>query len=376
MAAPVRLSEQDIHSRQGLSCIDCHGGDATSEDEDESMDEDEGFIGMPDKEEVSHFCGRCHSDANYIRRYNPALRVDQVALYRTSVHGQQLLEQGDQKVATCIDCHGAHGILPGNDPRSPVYGTNVPQTCGKCHSDPIFMKEYGIPTDQYEQYRKSVHGRPLLEEGDLAAPACNDCHGNHGATPPGVKSLANVCGQCHPINNQLVNQSPHQPAFEKLGIAACEVCHNHHNIESPSDEMVGTQPPAICLKCHRQDKWPKGWVAAQTIRASLDSLVDQHRAAEELVRRAERKGMEVGEALFDLNEAAGRLTRTRSVLHSFALEKVTGVSNEGIKFAIEASQKGQTALDELQFRRKGLGLSLLVIVVLGVALFMKIRSLD
>ena len=49
--------------------------------------------------------------------------------------------------------------------------------------------------------------------------------------------------------------------------------------------------------------------------------------------------------------------------------------NEGMEFALKASQKGQAALAELQFRRKGLGLSLVVIVVLGVALLIKIRTL-
>jgi len=374
LVAPVRLMEQDIHSRQGLSCVDCHGGDATSDDEDESMDEDRGFVGVPDKGEVPGFCGRCHSDAEYIRQYNPSLRVDQVALYRTSVHGQRLLEEGDEKVASCVDCHGSHGILLPSDPRSTVHAANVPQMCGTCHNDPIYMREYGIPTDQYEKYRKSVHGRPLLEEGELGAPACNDCHGNHGAMPPGVKSLANVCGQCHSLNNELVAQSPHYPAFERLGIAACESCHNHHDVESPSDEMVGSEPPAVCARCHRRDKWPRGWEMARTMRAVLDSLVDQHGKAEALVRRAERAGMEVGEALFELNEAAGQLTKTRSVLHSFDLDQVVEVSNEGRELFLSAGDKGKAALDELQFRRKGLGLSLVVIVILGGALYMKIRT--
>ena len=376
LAAPTGHLDQDVHRRRGLSCADCHGGDAASEDPDESMDEDNGFLGVPTKEEIPGLCGRCHSDASYIRRFNPALRVDQVTLFRTSVHGQRLAGAGDQKVAACADCHGAHGILPGNDPRSPVYAANVPQTCGRCHSDPVYMREYGIPTDQYEKYRKSVHGRPLLEEGDTAAPACNDCHGNHGATPPGVSSLANVCGQCHPINNNLVNQSPHRTAFEKLGLAACETCHSHHGIEVPGDAMVGGEAPAVCANCHRPDKWPKGWAGARAIRAALDSLVERHRKAEVTIRRAERAGMEVGEALFDLNEVAGRLTKTRSVLHSFDPEKVREVSDEGTELATKAERAGHAALAELQFRRRGLGLSLVVIVVLGVGLVIKIRGLN
>ena len=54
-----------------------------------------------------------------------------------------------------------------------------------------------LDTTNIEQWRQSVHGQALLEKGDLTAPACNDCHGNHGAMPPGVDSVANACGTCH-----------------------------------------------------------------------------------------------------------------------------------------------------------------------------------
>ena len=375
LAAPAKLMGQDIHTRQGFSCVDCHGGDATKDDEDASMDEAKGYIGKPGKAKVIELCGKCHSDGAFIGHYNPKLRVDQVALYQTSVHGKRLKE-GDTKVAVCVDCHGAHGILPISDPRAPVYASNVPKTCSRCHSDPTYMKEYGIPTDQFEKYRLSVHGRPLLEKGELGAPACNDCHGNHGATPPGVSSLANVCGQCHPSNNEMVNQSPHKEAFEKLGIAACLTCHSNHDIQKPSDEMVGQETPAVCIRCHGPDKRPKGFAGAGAIRASLDTLNNQYHAAEILVQRAERAGMEVGDALFDLHEAAGSITKTRSTLHFFNPAKVEEVRKEGTELVNKASQKGQAALDELEFRRKGLALSLVVIIGLGLALFVKIRNID
>lgn len=375
LVAPAKLMELDIHNRQGFSCVNCHGGDATVDDEDESMDEAKGFIGKPSRAKVIELCGKCHSDGAFIGHYNPALRVDQVALYHTSVHGKKLAA-GDTKVAVCVDCHGAHGILPANDPRSPTYATNVPKTCSRCHSDAVYMKSYGIPTDQFEKYSQSVHGRPLLEKGELGAPACNDCHGNHGATPPGVSSLANVCGQCHPINNELVNQSPHKAAFEKMGIAACETCHSHHDIHSPSDEMVGQEAPAICIRCHGPDQRPKGFAGAGAIRASLDSLNNHYRAAEVLVRHAERAGMEVGDAIFDLHEAAGSITKSRSTLHTFDPAKVEEVRVAGTELAGKASQKAQAALEELEFRRKGLALSLVVIIGLGLALFVRIRDID
>ena len=49
-----------------------------------------------------------------MKHFNPSERVDQLAEYRTSGHGKTLL-RGDESVATCVSCHGAHGILPVKD---------------------------------------------------------------------------------------------------------------------------------------------------------------------------------------------------------------------------------------------------------------------
>ncbi len=390
LAAPVHLIEQDAHTRQNLSCADCHGGDPTTQDEDASMWDAEDFLGAPSRDEIPGFCGRCHSDAALIRQYNPSLRIDQEALYETSFHGR-LLREGDNQVATCVSCHGAHGILASSDPRSLVYPANVPSTCGTCHSDAEYMSAYDIPTDQQAKYSTSVHGRPLLD-GDLTAPACNDCHGNHGATPPGVSSLANVCGQCHPTMSSLINESPHRPAFEKLGIAACTTCHSHHDIATPTDDMVGTHASSICARCHspearsmtiaagqgqiRSEALERGWGGAAAIRTGFDRLRTMHALADSVVRRAERAGMSVEDALYDINEAHGRLTKARSVLHSFTPDRVLEVTEEGVALAEQAHAGGLQALDDLDYRRQGLAMSLIVIAVLGLALYAKIRDLD
>jgi len=34
-------------------------------------------------------CGSCHADVNYMTRFNPSLRTDQLAQYHISVHGIQ-----------------------------------------------------------------------------------------------------------------------------------------------------------------------------------------------------------------------------------------------------------------------------------------------
>ena len=73
------------------------------------MSKAHGFIGVPPRTAVPKLCARCHSDPNFMRKYNPSERVDQDAEYETSIHGQRLAK-GDDKGATCIDCHGVHDI--------------------------------------------------------------------------------------------------------------------------------------------------------------------------------------------------------------------------------------------------------------------------
>ena len=162
-------------------------------------------------------CAKCHSDAAFMRDYNPALPIDQVEKYRTSVHGK-LNANGDPHPAECASCHGSHEIRGTKDTKSSVYATNIPERCSSCHSNDNTMKKYNIPTDQFAKFSKSVHGKALLERHDVGAPACNDCHGNHGATPPGVESVSKVCGTCHALNADLFSASPHKKAFDEHGL--------------------------------------------------------------------------------------------------------------------------------------------------------------
>ena len=73
------------------------------------MSKAKGFIGKPKRTAIPQFCAKCHSNPDFMRRYKPQQRVDQFELYKTSVHGK-LLAEGDETVATCIDCHSVHDI--------------------------------------------------------------------------------------------------------------------------------------------------------------------------------------------------------------------------------------------------------------------------
>ncbi len=329
----VELHAGSVHADAGLSCHDCHGGNpdpALAADAAAAMDpgfEPHPYVGAPLRSEVPGFCGRCHSDPVYMRRFAPAARVDQEREYWTSQHGVAL-RRGDPDVATCVDCHGDHAILAVGDPSSAVFPKRVAETCASCHADPERMQGHRhadgrpLPIDQYALWQRSVHAAALLESEDLSAPTCNDCHGNHAAAPPEVTSIAQVCGHCHLREARLFRRSPKAEGLERHnaflasvgaeGCAACHadpepqaalrgihslgqcgVCHGNHAVVRPTVAMLSPLPDTPCAFCHEGPRpdWEAVWggeEAAERFRAVRSGLLAS----------AEALGLE-GDARFD-----------------------------------------------------------------------------
>lgn len=370
---PARSIKDDIHLSKGLSCNDCHGGDPTQSDKVAAKDPRKGYLGRPRMVDIPAFCGKCHNDASFMKKFNPALRVDQEKEYSTSVHGK-LLKAGNEKVATCISCHGVHGIRAVNDALSSVYPLNVAETCAKCHGQAERMAEFKIPTDQYTKYKKSVHAKALYERQDLSAPTCNDCHGNHGAAPPGITSVANVCGQCHARQAELFQASVHKAAFDNKGLGECITCHNNHEIMAPTDALLGTAEGAVCISCHKPGD--KGFVAAAEMRSGIDGLLGRIERSKEILDRAERAGMEVSKPKFDLREAIDGVTHARVLIHTSSPAEVNKVIAPSVEIAGKTHQAGVDALAELNYRRKGLVVSLFFILFLAVLVYLKLRDIE
>ena len=502
----------DVHRAAGLGCEDCHGGDASpqvAEDFEASMSPGSGYRPPPGRLEVADFCGGCHGDAAYMKQFDPQARVDQLVEYRTSVHGKRNAA-GDPVPATCTDCHGTHGIRPVSSPNAAVYAVNVPATCAGCHADAERMAPYGLATDQYDRYMESMHALVLTELGDTAAPACNDCHGNHGAAPPGVQSVANICGQCHGREAALFRASFKRDLFEMLEVPECTVCHDHHRVlhptpelfhagsapttthgeiasleplvveigpldagetaeivwltvlrphfaaddkrlaheveisvagipplildathrpgESPGSEPVrqeagglmatlsvepmsgtplasgdalrfrlelsaaggaagglvvrdvsgaGVQPVAgsACLTCHSPGD--ECDVASEKMYGSLVGLEQELRGAAGVLHQAEVAGMEVGQPRFLLkSEGTTAAVEARALIHAFDPDRLLERTEEGRGVGATVLEAARGALEELQFRRKGLGVSLILVALVAVGLFLKIRQLD
>ncbi len=372
LTAPTQPFPHDVHAEKGLTCASCHGGDPTSMDVRVAMSPAKGFRGKPSRSEIPSFCGRCHSDAAYMHEFNPRVRTDQVAQYSTSQHGR-LLQRGDQRVATCINCHSVHDIKLVSDPTSPVYPLNIPATCGKCHSDKEYLAGYDLPShSQVADYQKSVHYQALTEQGDLSAPTCITCHGSHGATPPGVRSVAEVCGTCHTNNQQLFAKSPHQAAFAALGAPGCMQCHGNHAVVRSTEEVLAPGPQSVCLTCHAADD--NGAKRAQEMADSIRSLDSQIHQAREILEQADRLGMEVSAATAELTNAHSHLVMARTEIHSLDQSRVSQQVEEGRKIAAQVAEEGKGKLAEVQTRRKGLAVSSVFILVVVVSLYFYIRE--
>ncbi len=422
----------DIHFQNGVSCADCHGGDPSAEDMEAAMNPAKGFLGKPKPADIPAVCGtchgdmqedfekgihgtglknsskgpqcvschgihnilpvknqlspvsasnvtktcaKCHSSADYMKQFNPGLPVDQYEKYRTSVHGKRNAE-GDVKVATCVSCHSNHLIFAVKDPRSPVSAMKIPSTCAHCHNNTKYMAEYKIPTNQFDDYGKSVHGIALLKNSDLSAPACNSCHGNHGAAPPGVESVSSVCGQCHQTNAELYDKSVHHAVFQQQSLPGCVVCHSNHLVKPPTDAMIDFHPDSLCGSCHSDQPEDKAAPVIRSMRATLEGLTKGQAEAEQVLNQAEQLGMDVAETKYSLKDVNQSLIEARVKVHSFGKEPVSESAAPGLKVIGQAKEAGHAAIKEYYFRRKGLGVSTLLLTFVVVLLYLKIRQIE
>ena len=212
-----------------------------------------------------------------------------------------------------------------------------------------------------------------MKKGDLGAPSCNNCHGNHGAVPPAIGSVANACGTCHGKIAELFTTTRMKHRFVAEDLPGCATCHHSHAIQPPSDKMVGMEEGAVCITCHANGKFGAtlaGADAAKTIRHGLDELTHQIAHARATVAEAERLGMEVSGPRYDLRNALNALTNARTLLHSFQVKPVQGALADGQSVATKVQDKADQALQEYTARRIWLAASLVpIFVVIGLLLF-------
>lgn len=413
---------KSVHAE--LQCLECHGGAAKYEldaatikaltDPDLTkkgeprFDHGTAFRGKPKRADIPEACGTCHAD---VERMNPyGLRTDQLARYWTSNHGKALKKDGELRVAVCTDCHGVHTILSGKDPKSSTYPTHIPDLCGKCHGDRKLMSDFDLPPEIVGEYKASVHGKLLLEQGDTGAPTCVTCHGNHSAMPPGFATVGAVCGQCHQAAAENFQKSIHASAE---GFKGCVQCHgggeNRHfhyieRITNPSGVMIQryehllkTQPhpspeqvteaihPApkdiimrtisTCTDCHDD-------LADDESLKKLFYLLDKIQAAErDYVKTASRldevsKGVLLVEAeQFKFQDAKTQLIELAPLQHTLDNDKVSAKVADLTKVCDEVNGELDSAERGLRARHEALWPIWVFAVLFSIALYVKFKQL-
>jgi cytochrome b subunit of formate dehydrogenase len=221
-----------IHG-MAFTCVDCHSDIKQSPHET-----------TPAKVN----CAQCHADA--------------VQKYDAGFHSKSL-HNGGTKAARCADCHGnVHEVVPSSDPKSRVFRTNIPTTCGSCHGQKFVMEGSGISEKPFASYQESVHGKAVAAGSEKAA-VCIDCHSSHdirtAADPHSPINKFNVpltCAKCHADEKQVFMQSIHGTALARgnTHAPACTDCHGIHLIKKHVDptSSVAAQNLAktTCGQCH------------------------------------------------------------------------------------------------------------------------------
>ncbi len=200
-------------------------------------------------------CLACHGKAGLkVDRDGREIELDvDVGLFGDSVHGEM----------SCVDCHtGLEGV------EKYPHATGLDRVaCGDCHED-----EDG----PIAAYWASRHGE-RVRAGDLVAPLCQDCHGDHYILPLSDSESAispfnvpHMCAQCHAegAEAERTHDLPQEQVFErykqsihgeglfKQGLivtAVCTSCHTGHNVllhTDPRSSIHQDNVAATCMKCH------------------------------------------------------------------------------------------------------------------------------
>lgn len=286
-AESLREVADSVHGRPAgksgaavVRCQDCHGGHDVLPAED--LDSPTSPLNLP------RTCGRCH-----LERVKNGRGGEFIRQYEKSIHFRAIEKSGLTLSASCVDCHGGHGIRAAGEARSSVSRESIIQTCGRCH--------VGIRRD----YLEGVHGKDYVK-GITDVPVCTDCHSEHAILSAQdaeskvyVTRVAELCARCHdnltiarqynmsPSRLKSYSDTYHGTALKygETRVANCSSCHGVHDIRAASDPQSSINPtrlPVTCGRCHAGAG--KNFARGQ-IHAAVDETVAAKYRSSHVVKR-------------------------------------------------------------------------------------------
>jgi hypothetical protein len=245
--------QQGLHAKmimkgteRAANCFDCHGKHNILPSKNPKS--------MTHVSNIARTCNRCHSNVAFVKHHALGAAIPGEE-FKKSVHGKT----GE---VTCTSCHGSHSLRSLIDPKSTIFRSNIPQTCGSCHPDIT------------KQFIESIHGE-LAARGRADSPTCTTCHGIHGIkakvdpdSPVNERRIAlTTCPQCHAaeriskeygITKGYVKS--YRDSFHGLSYrggdtysAHCASCHGVHDIRPSSDPKSMIHKDNLqktCGNCH------------------------------------------------------------------------------------------------------------------------------
>ena len=108
----------------------------------------------------------------------------------------------------------------------------------------------------------------------------------------------------------------------------------------------------------------------------LGRLDEAIKRADQILSVAESSGMEVSAARLGQNQARDELTKARVTIHSFRKDLVDQDIQAGLNIAAKNERAGQKAMAERNYRRVGLGVSLVAIAFMLIGLRLYIKQIE
>lgn len=237
-----------VHST--MQCVECH----TEITDAKAQHQIGGQAQKPN-------CVSCHvalwdkaqKDELTVQKSRLGIVVANIEAYKKSFHARENKDSKTGVNATCNDCHNVHtfDVSSAGTTRRAESKLEIPKICGTCHED------------QLDEYSQSVHGKQILEEGNVKAAVCSDCHSTHSiantSADPTKLAITASCGNCHQDRYASYKASYHGQV-NTLGYAytaKCFDCHGSHGILKAEDtESKVNQKNLLqtCQKCHSGKK--------------------------------------------------------------------------------------------------------------------------
>lgn len=196
---------------------------------------------------VPRMCTQCHTDGNAIQRLHEPTRDQVAGRYKDHIHGRGLFRHGLTVAPVCTTCHSAHGVLPPDDPASPIHRDRVNEGCARCHNSK-------------EEIHRGIVAEHLWQQPGVV-PLCVDCHQPHSErrVSYGTNMSDGECLACHdrsgPADNpgrssKTVDHAAYRLSVHGRRLIACAQCHSGA-APSPDGRSCGTARPVVdCSICH------------------------------------------------------------------------------------------------------------------------------